>query len=265
MTNYRDILEAELERKQKKNPAFSLRSFAKSLGVSHTTLSQVLSGKRTPSYQMANKLLMGLDVNKRIEEDFLYSIAHEHANKKTERMNPVFRKIITKRSYDYAGEARYLELEKFKVISDWYHYAIFVMIQKDNFKYDTQAMANTLNLKKEQVKRAIERLISLNIIKEEDETLKCVDLNLDTTDKEITSQAHKKRQEQSLEMSIKALKKQDINQRNHSTMTMAIDPKKIPEAKRKIHEFMKELCDFLDSGEKKEIYELQTSLFSLEK
>lgn len=43
---FRRFLQSELERRQGANPRYSLRSFARLLGVDHSTLSQILRGKR---------------------------------------------------------------------------------------------------------------------------------------------------------------------------------------------------------------------------
>ena len=40
------MLQAELQRRRATNPRYSLRSFARDLAVDHSTLSQILRGKR---------------------------------------------------------------------------------------------------------------------------------------------------------------------------------------------------------------------------
>ena len=43
---FRAVLTAELDRRRTANPRYSLRSFARDLAVDHSTLSQILRGKR---------------------------------------------------------------------------------------------------------------------------------------------------------------------------------------------------------------------------
>lgn len=50
----------------------SLRDFAKDAGISHSYLSQILSGKRSPSPTVAKKIANGL--NAKIEEIFLIKV-----------------------------------------------------------------------------------------------------------------------------------------------------------------------------------------------
>jgi hypothetical protein len=43
---FRTVLQAELDRRRATNPRYSLRSFARDLTVDHSTLSQILRGRR---------------------------------------------------------------------------------------------------------------------------------------------------------------------------------------------------------------------------
>jgi transcriptional regulator with XRE-family HTH domain len=47
----RAVLKAELSRRKRANPRYSLRAFARSLSVEHSTLSQFLRGKRTVTWR----------------------------------------------------------------------------------------------------------------------------------------------------------------------------------------------------------------------
>src|SRR5262249_56864131 len=42
----RDVLQAEFDRRRGTNPSYSLRSFARDLSIDHSTLSQILRGRR---------------------------------------------------------------------------------------------------------------------------------------------------------------------------------------------------------------------------
>ena len=50
----RPFLKMELDSRIKKNPSYSLRSFAKSLNISHAALSQILNGKRNLTKKNGN-------------------------------------------------------------------------------------------------------------------------------------------------------------------------------------------------------------------
>lgn len=264
MEIYQNILEKEFNARLKKNRNYSLRAFARNMDINHGALSQILSGSRIPSYKLMKKIIEKLNLTGKLALSFQKSIAKSHLAKKPQRINPKLKKIADDSLY-LKSESLNIDFEKFYTISEWYHYAIFVMIQKDDFKRDDTQIANILKIKPFQVTMAIERLEKLDLIKSENNILSCKSLHIETASKEKTSTAHKKRIKQILEKSIHSVDDQSIELRNHETMTMAIDPKKIPEAKIRINRFMNDLCEFLESDEKKEVYEFATSLFSLEK
>src|SRR4051794_29725601 len=58
----RFLLQNELTRRCAKNPRYSLRAFAKALGMSHTVLSLVLSGKRPLSRKAALQVASALEL-----------------------------------------------------------------------------------------------------------------------------------------------------------------------------------------------------------
>ena len=53
--------------------------------------------------------------------------------------------------------------------------------------------------------------------------------------------------------------------RDFTSMTMAIDPEKLTEAKKKIREFRRGLSEFLEAGKKEEVYRLNIQLVPVTK
>ena len=61
-----------------------------------------------------------------------------------------------------------------------------------------------------------------------------------------------------------ALENDPLERRSTTGMTMAIDPSKLPVARKLIEDFMFKLCEVLESGERAALYQLSVSLFSLD-
>jgi transcriptional regulator with XRE-family HTH domain len=55
-TRLRTILEAEFARRRNLNPRYSLRAFARSVDIEHSTLSQLLSGKRPMTWKSIHRI-----------------------------------------------------------------------------------------------------------------------------------------------------------------------------------------------------------------
>jgi uncharacterized protein (TIGR02147 family) len=156
------------------------------------------------------------------------------------------------------------------IIADWYHYAILELTYLDSFPTDSTNVpawiASQLGIGISEARLAVERLLELELLtRDEAGRYRKTDARIATADKKLTTAAHRKRQQEILEKAIASLQNDPIEDRNHSTMTMAIDQSKLCEAKELIREFQSKLCSLLESGKRERVYELAISLFPLQK
>src|SRR3989344_4964128 len=125
------ILKNEFRRRQDRNPNFSMRSFAKWLEVSPAQLSQVLSGKRPLSFRLAAKIgtRLGFAGQERIEfmEKASKALSHE---KSISANQPLHR----------------IKEDEFKLISEWYHFAILGLSSVPGAKSDPRWIARRLGI-----------------------------------------------------------------------------------------------------------------------
>lgn len=258
---YKAILQEEFSRRSERNPKYSLRAFARTLKVDPASLSKILSDQMVPSWKLAQTILEILDLKAEERNRFLSSVAEHHNSRNRERLNPAIRQFTA------ATEilARELTAETFRVIADWYHYAILELTFTRSFRPDPTWIAQALDISPMEAKLALQRLMDLELLREEDGTLKKSDVSLTIADKQLTTPALRRRQKQVLEKAIESLERDPIHLRDTTSLCMAIDPKKIPEAKRMIQEFKKNLCAFLESGNREQVYELAISMFPTQK
>ncbi len=263
---YRQALHESLSQRTAKNAKYSLRSFARYLAIEPSALSQVLNGKRFLSLQKIERILSKLDLTPTEQETFKASLAQAKKDAGHARFSGEMKSILkNSRAPSNQEKTRELSIEKFKAIADWYHYAILELTLTKNFDPNPEIIAKRLGISTSDATLAIERLLSLELLEEKAGTLKKTDLNLDTSDKHLTAPALRRRQKQILEKSIESLENDDISVRNHSAMTLAIDPTLLPEAKARIQKFMSELTQFLESGNQIKPYEMIVNLIPLEK
>ena len=135
-----------LEEKTKRNPQFSLRSFARMVEVSPGVLSRIMNGKRKMTFSLAVRIADALKLGP-MERETLYSFyLSESDMKKT----------------DYA--AKELTLDCFNAMKEWYHYGITQLLFVENFKEDYKWMAKILCVSELEVKLAVDRLVRLEIL-----------------------------------------------------------------------------------------------------
>ncbi len=256
---FKKCIQEELARRCEKNPSYSLRAFARSCNLTPGELSQILSGKRIPSYKVALKVLSTLDLSPKEKAQFLSSLAERHKSRGLQRLNPVFKRMKLELV------PKEISIDLFRVIGDWYHYAILMLTYVENFNPDPKWIASQLSLTELETKLAIGRLINVGLLKEKNKTLIGTNEHITTADKHLTTPALKKHTKQSLEKAIYSVENDPIEVRSNTYMTMAIDPKKIGEAKKNIDEFTNKMSGLLESGKRTQVYEFGIYLCPLQK
>ncbi len=251
------FLKDELNRRLERNPRYSMRAFAKLLGINIGSLSGLLSGRRPLTTKSADKICDRLGVPPEKKSEIMLGLKAKSHNTSKMVLSGKVRERIE------------LEEETFRTISDWYHYAILQLVRTKSYKAGSRPrtakwIARQLKITELEAKLAIERLIKLDLLKEEADTLARTDRRITTSNKNLTSSALKKLQKQIREKAIHSLEHDPIEVRSMTSMTMAINPKKIGQAKALIDEFQEKLSDLLEEGEKEKVYQLEVGLFPIQ-
>jgi uncharacterized protein (TIGR02147 family) len=258
---YRQRLQQELTERIARNPGYSLRAFARSLAVEPGALSQILSGKRSLSDKLVERITLAMGLSPEERRRFVSSLGSAKRASGLKRISPTFRNA-PQAPPDAA--VRELSSEAFRVVADWYHYAILELTFVQGFQSSPRWIASRLGISQAQASSAIQRLMALELLEERGGKLVKVQDRITTADKSLTTAAHRLRQRQVLEKSAHSLQQDPLAERNHSAMTVAIDETRLPEAKRRIEAFIQELTTYLESGPQTRVYELAVSLFPLQ-
>lgn len=241
------FLQEELVLRCQRNPAYSLRSFAKALDLSPSFLSKVLNGQRRITNQVFHKITTSLDLDSSVVAKF------EESRGDSSDQEPAFNG---------------LQLEYFKIISDWYHYALLELTRVEGFKKNPDWIAARLGITVNQAKAAIDRLLKLELLELQDGKLVTTSGGNTTTKNEFTALAFKKMQDDLLKKAIQSLWDEELEKRDHTSICMAINPADIPEVKKRLTKMRREICAFLERPQRKkpsQVYNLSLSFFSLSK
>lgn len=234
---FRVWLQDEYSRRCRTNSSYSLRAFAKQLGFDSSTLSQILSGKRKVSDKTVQKV--------------------------TEKIGTP--PSITNPTTVHDSKYMLLSMDAFTVISDWYHYAILDLTLIKGFKSEVPWIASKLNISTLDAKLAIERLLRLGMLVQKSGKLKLSKINNTNYIEGQTSSAHKEYQRQIITKALHAIDNCPADKKDISSMTIAANSKKLKVAKEKIKKFRRELCTFLEDGEKDSVFQLGVQLYPLTK
>jgi uncharacterized protein (TIGR02147 family) len=241
---FKKALSDELAKRSKKNPSYSIRSFAQFLEIESSSLAQILAGKRKLTDKMCQRLGARLG------------------------FGPIKMRTLTrsfsaqKNTFEQFAK---LEEDAFLIISDWHYYAILELTYCDDFKSTPRWISKVLDLPFAKTLDAIERLKRLNYLEITPEG-KWIDRlgDMNNLGNAFKAPAFTEHQRQVLTKAIEALDKTSYDERVQSSMTVAVSKEKVSEAKQMILNFIEELNDFLRSGPTKdEVYNISVSLYPL--
>lgn len=239
-----DLLQEEFARRIERNPSYSLRAFAKFLGVHHFTLSRTLKERRPLTLKMIQKLGSKLKMDPETIQNFATQ------SRERRRKLPHF-------------EA--LELSKYQVIHDWYHYAIFELVTLRGFQPTPEWIAERLNISQSVAESAIGRLFRVGLLTQA-KNGKWVQssANITTMQNDFTTQALRARQKQILELGIRAIDEIPYEMRIQGSITIAMSSKRLPEVRKRVQQFRKQLCAILQKDKERDaVYELVTSFYPM--
>ncbi|MAF91947.1 MAG: hypothetical protein CL674_11820 [Bdellovibrionaceae bacterium] len=258
--SYLDILNNEWKSRRQMNPAYSLRAFAKDLGVAASGLSSILNGKQGISEKMARKISSGLGLNAKEEEVFVSLVNakfHRSEKKKLEAQKKIGERQRQAASFTSLSE------DSFRLIADWYHFAILNVMTLDAFDGTKEFISEELGLDRGIITEGIERLLRVGLVNEEFGKFSLKERKNITTTHDVASNALRNSHLQRMKLAANSLQKDPIDERDITFISMGIDKKKLPQAKEMITKFRRELAEFLESGEKNAVYNLNVQLIPL--
>lgn len=254
-------LRQELQTAMDRNPAFSLRAWAKKMGfANHSLLSLLLNGKRPILVKHLPKILKGLSLKGEERRYFEAMVRLENADSPAERdlYETRLRELHPRR------QVSFVEVEKYRMIADWYHMAILEMTRLEDFQSDPEWISRRLGTKVsvQQIHEAIDRLIALGLLREEGSQLQKTQERL-TTPKDYASQAIRTHHKQVMAQAASALESQALTERDFNSCAMTIRRESLPRAKEIIAEFRKKMSEHLESHPGDEVYQLSVQFFRL--
>jgi uncharacterized protein (TIGR02147 family) len=248
---FRLFLQQELLRRCEKNRSYSLRAFARSLDINVATLSTILSGKRAITARTIEKLGGLLELNPGEIQNFCAALKPDSEVLET-------------------AEPNYLQLalDTFIAVSDWYHDAILELTHLRSFRPQPSWIAKVLGISVNEVNVAVERLVRLKLLSTESKTWRDLShANEIGTGPLETSSALRKYQRQILELSLQSLEGTSRENRDHTSTTLTMRQKDLPEIKKLIRKFRKQVALTLrrNKTEHDQVYQLAVSIFPLTK
>jgi uncharacterized protein (TIGR02147 family) len=247
-------LNEKFEEIRAKNPAFSLRAFSRRLDISPSTLTRILSGTRRVSRPLAEQLCDKLMLDPQERSDILGNFPQRKKYRQASRFHAEV-------------DPGYLQLtaDQFRIIGEWYHFAILSLLKTKGFKSDPEWIAERLGISVREAITALDRLERLEMIqKDSSGEWTRTHPRFRTTD-DVMNLSLKKAHRQYLELGLEALAHVPTELRDFTAITMPTNPELLPKAKELIRKFQDELSALLESEPGTEVYKFCTQLIPLTK
>lgn len=234
-----EILKDELSLRRMRNSAYSLRAFARDLGVSVTALSDFLTLKRNLSKTNILKICHSLN------------------------LPPIERATLLHRREPVPNPQNLQSKDDaFHLFSDWYCFAILNLPRVKTHQAEAIWISQRFGITEIQASEGLARLLRLNLIRIKDNkiirTKKGIIGNYHVPDLAI-----KKHHQRVLQKAEKALLESESQARDFSTTILALDPKSLEHAKKQIQKMKAKLAKKIESAQGQEFYGLTLQLFPL--
>lgn len=235
----RTFLLQELTSRKLRNPAYSLRAFARDLTVSPAALSQYLGRKREFSPKNVAAIA-------------------EHL-----RLSPGERQALRTGAPKAPVTARDLiQEDEFRLIGDWVSLAVLNLAALRECRAAPGWVARRLGITAAEAQDSLERLQRLSLVRVRDGRLLRTKRPFATT-QDVPSPAIKRFHASILSKASASLFEVPVEKRDVTAIVMPADPEKLAKAKALIRRMRHRIADMVSDSDAGEVYVLAVQLFPL--
>lgn len=260
------VLKREFEDRQKRDPKFSLRAYARFLEVDPSALSAIFKGKRNLPKKNAEEVADKLNLEEKERILFRESIFYKKSGSTSSSVSGNAPAANEDSVVHVDVEKIYHELKdtyrNAAIWAEWEHMAILYLMEVKDFVNDELWISERLGITYERVREVVRNLVETNIITI-DTRNNTWHRNLDymaSTDG-VPSKALKACHEDRLRLASTKIHSVPVDERVFSATTFAMDRRKVPMAAKLMKEFRRKLGALMSTGETTDVYIMQMQLY----
>lgn len=245
-----------------RNPHYSLRSFARRLGLASGRLSQYMNGKRAITPAVAAVIAERLALPPPDQRAMLIAAANRRSLAAKRRRSG--NSVSSWTAATPPVQRQSIDEDAFAVMSDWYHLAMLNLIGTEDFEARPAWIAKRLGISIVEVRLALGRMQRLGLVVAEKGRIARLAKPLQTSDG-IASAALRRSHRQSLKKALAALDELPVDQRLFYSMTIAADPEMLPAVGAAIRDALERVSALTASGRRREVYEFNLQFLPVSK
>lgn len=237
--SWSEYLQSDFKARARKNNSFSLRAYAKILNISPAHLSLILSKKRKVTPASAMKIALQLGVTP----------------------SETFQRLQLRMKKVKPSNLKQIKNEDFKLISEWYHFAILGLADLHTNVAEASWIAKKLSIPVSIAEQAFRNLQKHGFIEVKGGQFRFsqyFETQADYSSEEVR-QFHK----QALHLASIKIDDVEVELREYISLTIALNRRNIKAAKLKLRKFKEEIEKELDAGTKTDVYQINLQFFPL--
>ncbi len=251
--------------KKTKNPSFSVRSWARQLGLkAHNPLYEVISEKRAFPKRYVSLLITNLKMGPK--EGLYFETLVDLQRAKSALEQEMYWSRL--KSLSPHKSLQMSEVDCYKFLKNPLHALLIELTAVKGFRLNAEWIQSHICIKAKisEIEEAMERLLSLGFLKKKDGVLTREIANL-TTKSDLKNEAVQEFHKAMSRLAAEQITEQDIHEREFQSHILNIEQKDIPKIKESIREFIQHLIGQFEakSGTAENCYALNTHLFKLTK
>lgn len=248
---YLDIMKSKLSQRQRSNSSYSLRAFARDLGMHPGTLGKVLKGQRPLPVKISKQVTNRLKLSPAEQTLFIESLLRR---KTSIDLIPI----------SALDERHIVDESNYRVIAEWEHFAVTDLFDIPSFEATIEDISNRLLISIERSRVIVKNLIKSGLIKvDSNGKLERTHDDIKTTE-DINSNAIRQSHKETLKMGLNKIEEFELDFKDFSSMIAAVDLEQLTEAKTIIREFRQKMASLLRNGSKKtDLYQLAIQFYPL--
>ena len=241
-SHFSDIIREVFQNRALKNQNYSLRAFARDLGLTSGNLSDLINQKVGLSSDKACLIVENLKLNAEDKKLFLKLVDCSLAKSSD------VRKTIDSEILKYDSSYIKLNDDYYKVLTEWYYFALVELVKVVGFQNNDDWIAKRINIPLLEVRPVIERLKRVELLEEvAGELVQTYDYFISPSGTPLD--AAKKFHKQILSNAIIAIDNQEIEARDYTSGFLRVRKSDLPYISKRIKDFRRELAKEIEAGD----------------
>lgn len=247
------VLKDRLSLRKRKSSGYSLRAYARDLDLHPAALSEILRGSRELPLKYSNGVVDKLALTPKEKTLFLESLYRAKVH-------------LDGIPLDFDESKYLLDESYFKIIAEWEHYAVLTLFDIKSFVCNIASVSDALGIDALRSEVVINNLLRAGLISKSDEDGSYVNTHAKVkTTEDVSSPALRQAHLETLDIGKNKMASVAVEQRDFSSICIAIDPDRVIEAKVIIREFRRKMESLFSSSEKKQVYQLAIQFYPITK